>query len=56
DGRWETCGGRVLAVVATGSTRDSAVAAAHAAADRIRFDGLQRRRDIGILHFDSVNP
>ncbi len=49
---WETHGGRVLAVVAGGSSRQLAVANAHAAADLIHFDGLQRRRDIGILNFD----
>jgi phosphoribosylamine--glycine ligase len=52
DGRWETHGGRVLAVVAGASTRAEAAAKAHAAADRVEFDGCQRRRDIGILHFD----
>lgn len=51
DGAWETHGGRVLAVVAGGDTREAAVAKAHAAADQIEFDGLQRRRDIGILNF-----
>ena len=50
-GDWETCGGRVLAVVSGGATLTSAVTAAHAAADTIQFSGLQRRRDIGILHF-----
>lgn len=50
-GDWETNGGRVLAVVAGGSTRDEAVCTAHAAADRVAFAGLQRRRDIGILNF-----
>ncbi len=52
EGRWETNGGRVLAVVAGGDTRMAAVGQAHAAADQICFDGLQRRRDIGILNFD----
>jgi phosphoribosylamine--glycine ligase len=52
DGAWETHGGRVLAVVSGGETREAAVTKAHAAADLIRFDGLQRRRDIGILNFD----
>ncbi|MEN9974075.1 MAG: phosphoribosylamine--glycine ligase [Verrucomicrobiota bacterium] len=52
DAGWETHGGRVLAVVAGGATRDEAVVSAHAAADGIEFDGLQRRRDIGILNFD----
>ena len=51
-GDWETHGGRVLAVVAGGSTRQQAVTAAHAAAELIRFAGLQRRHDIGILNFD----
>lgn len=51
EGDWETHGGRVLAVVAGGSTREEAVVQAHAAADQVRFDGLQRRRDIGILNF-----
>jgi phosphoribosylamine-glycine ligase len=52
-GKWETNGGRVLAVVAGGADRATAVSAAHAAADKIQFDGLQRRRDIGILHFED---
>lgn len=51
-GQWETNGGRVLAVVSGGATRPEAVAKARAAADLISFDGLQRRHDIGILHFD----
>ena len=51
-GEWETNGGRVLAVVAGASNRPDAVAKAHAAASLIQFDGLQRRRDIGTLHFD----
>lgn len=50
---WETAGGRVLAVVAGGADRKTAVEAAHAATDRVSFDGMQRRRDIGILHFES---
>jgi phosphoribosylamine-glycine ligase len=52
DGSWETNGGRVLAVVSGGATRQDAVKKAHAAADTIAFDGMQRRRDIGILNFD----
>lgn len=54
DGQWETNGGRVLAAVAGGADRESAVKAAHAAADRVCFDGAQRRRDIGILHFENA--
>ena len=52
NGAWETAGGRVLAVVAHGPDRQSAVAAAHHAADAVTFDGLQRRQDIGKLHFE----
>jgi phosphoribosylamine--glycine ligase len=52
DGQWETAGGRVLAVVAQADQRENAVAAAHAAADGVKFDGMQRRRDIGVLHFE----
>ncbi len=51
DGGWETNGGRVLAVVSGAATREQAVTRAHAAADCITFDGLQRRRDIGIFNF-----
>lgn len=51
DGGWETHGGRVLAVVAGGDSREAAVEQAHASADLVSFDGLQRRRDIGILNF-----
>ncbi|MCF7674280.1 MAG: phosphoribosylamine--glycine ligase [Akkermansiaceae bacterium] len=51
DGSWQTNGGRVLTVVAGAPTLTAAVTRAHACADQIRFEGLQRRRDIGILHF-----
>jgi phosphoribosylamine--glycine ligase len=51
DGNWETNGGRVLAVVSGADTREDAVSQAHAAADLVAFDGLLRRRDIGILNF-----
>jgi phosphoribosylamine--glycine ligase len=51
---WQTNGGRVLACVAQGPDRLTAVRAAHAAADRISFDGLQRRTDIGIMHFSDA--
>ncbi|TSA31795.1 MAG: phosphoribosylamine--glycine ligase [Verrucomicrobiaceae bacterium] len=42
-----TNGGRVLGVTATGSDLADARARAYEAADRISFDGLQRRNDIG---------
>jgi phosphoribosylamine--glycine ligase len=52
DGGWETNGGRVLAVVAGGGDRRAAVEAVHRAAAAVDFPGSQRRRDIGILHFE----
>ncbi len=42
-----TAGGRVLCVTATGASLDEAADRAYAAADRIRFEGKQLRRDIG---------
>ena len=42
-----TNGGRVLGVTATGSDIHEARARAYAASDRITFEGLQRRNDIG---------
>jgi phosphoribosylamine--glycine ligase len=50
-GAYETHGGRVLAVVAQGDTREEAVEAAYAAAKPVTFDGMQRRADIGRLNF-----
>jgi phosphoribosylamine--glycine ligase len=40
-------GGRVLAVTATGQDVEAAAQRAYAAADAIRLDGAQLRRDIG---------
>ncbi len=51
DGLWVTNGGRVLSIVSTGGSREMAVNNAHRAASQVRFDGLQRRHDIGILNF-----
>ncbi len=42
-----TGGGRVLGVTATAPTLADAVQKAYAAADKIRFEGLHRRSDIG---------
>jgi len=47
-----TNGGRVLCCVAHGDTRAEAVAAAYAEADKVSFDGMQRRNDIGTANFD----
>ena len=46
EGQLVTNGGRVLAVQALGDTVEDAREAAYAAADLIRFDGMQMRRDI----------
>jgi phosphoribosylamine--glycine ligase len=52
DHGFETNGGRVLAVVSQGATRDEARVKVYADADRIAFEGRQRRTDIAKLHFD----
>jgi phosphoribosylamine--glycine ligase len=44
-----TAGGRVLGVTALGATHEEAREKAYANAARIRFDGVQYRRDIGIV-------
>jgi phosphoribosylamine---glycine ligase len=46
-GRLQTGGGRVLGVTASGNDLHCAIAAAYSAVDRIHFDGMQYRRDIG---------
>jgi phosphoribosylamine--glycine ligase len=47
EGRVVTAGGRVLCAVGLGETVGDAQAAAYALADRIRWPGIQYRRDIG---------
>ena len=47
NGHLVTAGGRVLTVVGRGATYGDAIETAYAAASRIRFDGMQYRRDIG---------
>jgi phosphoribosylamine--glycine ligase len=47
-GRLVTNGGRVLSVVGTGVDLAAAAAHAYAAADKIRFDGMQLRRDMAM--------
>jgi phosphoribosylamine--glycine ligase len=42
-----TAGGRVLGVTALGATLQDSIANAYAAVDKIHFDGMQFRRDIG---------
>ncbi|MBP6602872.1 MAG: phosphoribosylamine--glycine ligase [Verrucomicrobiales bacterium] len=51
EGSYETAGGRVLVVVASGATREEAVKAVYRESDKITFDGQQRRSDIGTRNF-----
>ena len=51
EGHYVTNGGRVLAVVGRGDTRESAVEHSYKEAKKINFDGNQRRSDIGRMHF-----
>lgn len=54
DGAYETAGGRVLAVVAQADSLAEARTRALAEAEKIAFDGRQRRTDIGVLHFADI--
>ncbi|MFH1681900.1 MAG: phosphoribosylamine--glycine ligase [Candidatus Eisenbacteria bacterium] len=47
EGAWVADGGRVLNVVARGSSLEEALSLAYREADRIRFEGKQWRSDIG---------
>ena len=47
NGRLVTSGGRVLGVSALGDTLSQAIANAYGAVDKIRWRGMQYRRDIG---------
>ena len=56
DGQYRTNGGRVLSVVGLGGTLAAARANAEAAADRIAWQGMQRRRDIAARLPAAANP
>ena len=47
-GGYQTGGGRILTIVGGGPDLEAARLQAEAGADRVSFDGLQRRRDIGM--------
>ena len=47
DGKFLTNGGRVLGVTATAPTLEKALEKAYSAVDKIEFDGMHFRRDIG---------
>jgi phosphoribosylamine---glycine ligase len=55
DGRVEVSGGRVLCVTALGHNVRTAQKRAYEIANRIRFDGMQYRRDIGHRAVDPRN-
>jgi phosphoribosylamine--glycine ligase len=48
NGSLVTSGGRVMTVVGSGASFQEAIDRAYAAVSRIRFDGMQYRRDIGV--------
>ena len=45
-----TSGGRVLGVTALGKTHEEARAKAYENAEKIKFEGIQYRKDIGLIH------
>ncbi len=49
DGRVVTSGGRVLGVAAMGDTNDEARERAFSNAERIKFDGVHYRKDVGSI-------
>jgi phosphoribosylamine--glycine ligase len=56
DGKVITVGGRVLGITALGQNLDAAVQRAYDAADKIHFDGMQFRRDIGAKALARLHP
>ena len=52
DGKLVTSGGRVLGVVAKGETIEAARKKVYANAEKISFDGMYYRKDIGIKYRD----
>ena len=53
-GGWVTNGGRVLGVTALGTSLEEARHRAYQAADRIRWDGVHYRRDVGVQKVDEA--
>ena len=54
DGKLVTSGGRVLGVVAKGETLEAARKKVYENAERIHFDGMYYRKDIGIKYKDVI--
>jgi phosphoribosylamine--glycine ligase len=55
DGQIVTSGGRVLTLVGRGATYEQAIDVAYRAAEKVQFEGMQFRRDIGRKALSS-NP
>jgi len=53
-GRLLTCGGRVFGVTGLGTSLDEALRRAYQAAEKIRFEGMHFRRDIGAHALKNV--
>jgi phosphoribosylamine--glycine ligase len=56
DGRLTTAWGRDLTIIGRGPTVESARARAYRAVERIRFDGMRYRRDIGAAPGPGSHP
>jgi phosphoribosylamine--glycine ligase len=56
DGKVVTVGGRVLGITASGQNLDAAVQRAYDAAQKIHFDGMQYRKDIGQKALARLHP
>jgi phosphoribosylamine--glycine ligase len=59
DGEIVTVGGRVLGLTAVGATLESAIARVYEAVERVSFEGMQFRRDIGqraLARLHSAKP
>jgi phosphoribosylamine--glycine ligase len=56
-GKWHTQGGRVLGAVGLGQTKSEAVKAAYAQSEKVVWEGLHKRTDIGAEDFQiSTKP
>ena len=53
ESKWIVNGGRVLTVLGRGRTREKALENVNSFSEKIKFFGCQRRKDIGILHFEK---
>jgi phosphoribosylamine--glycine ligase len=54
EGSWETAGGRVLGITGRGNTLAAASMTAYEAVNRIHFEGMHYRRDIGARGLQKI--